>query len=222
MSGSLDDIKIIQKVFGLSPTDVIREIEEEIPKVKNGGDGVALCLSKYRISDDVLDAAVRLKEVVGQINVVIHALGILVSLQHILEKGETVESISLGAGNTGKPFDLVTNCRVAEFKFIRWQGGPESIRQNGVFKDFLALLWDESGKKRQLFLNGTSEALHFLNGGRSISSILSRNVNIRTKFYDRYDNKYNKVGEFYSVYKNDVEIIDLNTLFPVSKRIFAM
>jgi hypothetical protein len=42
---------------------------------------------------------------------------------------------------TGRSFDLETSYRVAvaEFKFIRWQGGPESIRQNQLFKDFYLL-----------------------------------------------------------------------------------
>ena len=42
---------------------------------------------------------------------------------------------------TGRSFDLETSCRVAvaEFKFIRWQGDPESIRQNQLFKDFYLL-----------------------------------------------------------------------------------
>jgi hypothetical protein len=42
---------------------------------------------------------------------------------------------------TGRSFDLETSYRVAvaELKFIRWQGGPESIRQNQLFKDFYLL-----------------------------------------------------------------------------------
>jgi hypothetical protein len=55
---------------------------------------------------------------------------------HILRPGEVIDCVSLGAGNTGRAFDLETNLRIAEFKFIHWQGGPESIRQNSLFKDF--------------------------------------------------------------------------------------
>lgn len=69
-----------------------------------------------------------------KVNVVIHALGILLCLPHILEADGTVQYVSLGAGNTGRQFDLETDRRVAEFKFIQWQGGPESIRQNSLFK----------------------------------------------------------------------------------------
>jgi len=53
-----------------------------------------------------------------------------------LQSGEVVEQLSLGAGNSGKSFDLTTNQRVAEFKFIQWKGGSESARKREFFKDF--------------------------------------------------------------------------------------
>ena len=80
----------------------------------------------------------------GQINVVIHALGILLCLPHILRPGEVIDYVSLGAGNTGRAFDLETSLRIAEFKFIHWQGGPESIRQNSLFKDFYEMAEHET------------------------------------------------------------------------------
>jgi len=61
----------------------------------------------------VLGAAGLIKQLAGQINVVIHALGILLCLPHILRPGEVIEYVSLGAGNTGRAFDLETNLRVA-------------------------------------------------------------------------------------------------------------
>lgn len=54
---------------------------------------------------------------------IMHAAGIMVALPWILESGEIVESLSLGAGNTGRDHDLETNRRIAEFKFIDWRGG---------------------------------------------------------------------------------------------------
>lgn len=77
---------------------------------------------------EVLGAAALIKHLAGQINVVIHALGILLCLPHILRPGEVIDYVSLGAGNTGRAFDLETNHRIAEFKFIRWQVWQESIR----------------------------------------------------------------------------------------------
>ena len=101
--------------------------------------GAVALLSHYNIESPLLEAALTLKEAAAQIDEVIHSLGILQVLPHILEPDEMIESLSLGAGNTGKEFDLITNLRIAEFKFIFWRGGPESIRQNQLFKDFFKL-----------------------------------------------------------------------------------
>ena len=70
-------------------------------------------LREYHAQHDALAAAGLVKRLAGQINVVIHALGILLCLPKVLQPGEVVESISLGAGNTGKPFDLETSHRVS-------------------------------------------------------------------------------------------------------------
>lgn len=99
---------------------------------------------------EVLGAAAEMKRLAGHINVTIHALGVLLCLPHLLDPGETVEYASLGAGNTGRQFDLETNQRIAEFKFIRWRGGPEAICQNSIFKDYF-LLADHATDKRNIY-----------------------------------------------------------------------
>src|SRR6266511_1233873 len=131
---------------------------------------------------DVVAAAALMKRVAGQINVVIHALGILLCLPHILKADEVIEYVSLGAGNTGRAFDLETNQRVAEFKFIRWQGGAEAIRQNGLFKDFYMLAEHSSAKSKYLYVLGTKYPLKFFNSRRSVSSILSQQVGLKEQF----------------------------------------
>lgn len=134
------------------------------------------------LSESVLDAALVLKQAAGQINVIIHAVGILTALPRILENGERVESLSLGAGNTGREFDLETDRRIAEFKFIQWRGGPESIRQNGLFKDFFYLAEADASKERYLYVLGLEYPLRFLNGRRALSSILTKDHRFRTDF----------------------------------------
>lgn len=194
-------LEMLKLAFGGNPLPVIRKLE------------LARGHSMRKDSQfwlGTLYAALELKAVAGQVNVMAHAAGILAALPHILEPSESVESLSLGAGNTGKGFDVTTDRRVAEFKFIQWRGGPEAIRQNQVFKDFLKLLWDDSGRRQQLFLTGTDEALRFLRGRRSLSSILSRNVKLRDEFQQRYGDSYRVVGEFYRSFQHQVEIIDLN------------
>jgi len=65
-------------------------------------------LVELGVGESLLSAATVLKRAVGQVNVLIHAVGILTSLPKILEPGETIAYLSLGAGNTGRPFDLET------------------------------------------------------------------------------------------------------------------
>lgn len=59
-----------------------------------------------------------MKAFAGQIDVLVHAVGILVGLPYVLEDDEEIESLSLGAGSSGRDHDLVTNTRVGEFKFV--------------------------------------------------------------------------------------------------------
>ena len=146
----------------------------------------------------------------GQINVTIHALGILLCLPHILEVGETVEYVSLGAGNTGRQFDLETNLRVAEFKFIRWRGGPEAIRQNTTFKDFYLLGAHPTSKRKHLYLLGTEHALKFFEGGRALRSVLSRDQELGRMFFERFGERFRTVGDYYAVHGGEVKIEDIS------------
>lgn len=167
-------------------------------------------LEEVGVGRKALAAAAEMKRLAGQINVTIHALGILLCLPHILEPGERVEHVSLGAGNTGRKFDLETNLRVAEFKFIRWRGGAESVRQNGVFKDYLLLAMDGIPKRKYLYLLGTRHALRFLQGGRALSSVLSRNARLQKIFSERFGNEFQTVGEYYAEHANAVQIEDVS------------
>ena len=161
-------------------------------------------------SREALRTAAELKRQAGQINVTIHALGILLCLPHLLEPGERVESVSLGAGNTGRLFDLETNVRVAEFKFINWRGGSETIRQNGVFKDYVLLALNPIAKRKHLYLLGTDHAMKFLRGGRAINSVLSRGDKLRNIFAERFGDTYRTVGDYYAAYADAVRIEDVS------------
>jgi hypothetical protein len=132
----------------------------------------------------------------------------------ILEKGETVEYVSLGAGNTGREFDLETNCRIAEFKFIHWRGGAESIRQNQLSKDFYLLAESTSKKRKYLYVLGAKIPLHFLNGGRNLESVLSRNVKLLNDLRSRHGDKYKKVCDYYLAHRHLVAIEDVARWVP--------
>jgi len=128
---------VLQAFGGTSLTATLSRIETDVRGLT--ASDCTRVLDSAGVSRDVLAATAALKRLAGQINVSIHAMGILLCLPHILKPGESVEYVSLGAGNTGREFDLETNHRVAEFKFIYWRGGSESTRQNQLFKDFSLL-----------------------------------------------------------------------------------
>ena len=167
-------------------------------------------LEREGVDRETLVAAAELKRLADQINVTIHALGILLCLPHILEAGETIEYVSLGAGNTGRQFDLETNRRVAEFKFIRWRGGAETIRQNSIFKDFYLLAEHPTSKRKHIYVLGTQHVRKFLRGGRALTSVLSRNNKLRNMFFKRFGKQFRTVGEYYAVHHGKVAIEDVS------------
>ena len=166
-------MRLLSRFTGADLTQTLGRIEGAVRGVT--AEDCSAFLEEAGAGREVLSAAAEMKRLAGQINVTIHALGILLCLPRILEPGEQVEYVSLGAGNTGRQFDLETNYRVAEFKFIRWRGGAESIRQNSIFKDYVLLAEHSTVKRKHLYLLGTEHALKFLRGGRALSSVLSRN-----------------------------------------------
>jgi hypothetical protein len=201
-------IKAISEFQGDSLTESLSILEEGIVGA-NSEKSLNYC-SKNNITDSFIDSALAIKKVAGEINVIIHASGILHALKDILKPGETVLSVSLGAGNTGRKFDLETNLQVAEFKFIDWKGGAESIRQNGIFKDFFELAEYDTDKSKNLYVVGTHYPLKFLNGGRALSSVLSKQPVIQKKILDKYGSGIKITRDYYNLYKGSVKVIDIS------------
>jgi hypothetical protein len=192
---------------GVSLTRTLARIESAASGVTR--DDCPSFLAQHGADAPTLAAAADIKRLAGQINVTIHALGILRCLPHILEPGECVEYVSLGAGNTGRLFDLETNRRVAEFKFIQWRGGPESIRQNAAFKDFVLLAEHPTPKRKHLYLLGTGHALKFFRGGRALTSVLSRNDKLQQTFFTRFGEEFRTVGDYFAAHSDAVQINDV-------------
>ena len=157
-----------------------------------------LCISSG-INDDFLASALEVQKIADQINVIINAAGILRSLQGILELEEKVEYISLGSGNAGKNFDLETNYRIAQFKFINWNGGAESIRQKSIFNAFFELAEYETEKKKFLYIVGTEFPLKFFMGRRTLKSVLSRRPEILERIISKYGPDIEKVNQYYDL-----------------------
>lgn len=170
--------------------------------------------AEQQLDTDLLLAASKIKTVAGRINDIVHAIGILVSLPRIIKENEKITSMSLGAGNTGRMWDLETDQQVAEFKFIRWQGGPESIRQNGLFKDFFGLAEHETDKRRCVYLLGLEHPMKFLLGGRSIDSVVSRNAKLAKDFREKYATQFSCVRDYFEHRRARVELVDLLPIVP--------
>jgi hypothetical protein len=166
------------------------------------------------VTAQVLAAANALKIATAQLHEVIHALGILLCLPHVLEAHETVQALSLGAGNTGKPYDLETNARIAEFTFIRWRGGAETIRQNKVFKDFFMLAEAKSAKRKVLYLVDEERPKRFLyTSRRKLDSVL-KDHSVREEFYASAGRQFETVHEYVATRRGDVEIRDVSAWLP--------
>lgn len=144
----------------------------------------------------------------------VHAIGILNSLPFILEPGEMVQTLSLGAGNTGRPYDLETDRRVAEFKFTSWRGGPEPIRQNQLFKDLFYLVTRPTPKRRFMYVVGKARPMHFLEHGRALRSVLSKDVATAERFRAIYGDQFKTVREYFATVRHLVEIVDLAEVVP--------
>jgi hypothetical protein len=205
-------IELIAEFTGGDLTGRLSEIEQAL-EAGTHEKAVRFC-NEHHLDSDMLQAAFEIKSVAGRINDIVHALGILVSLPKIIREDEKIISMSLGAGNTGRLWDLETDRQVAEFKLIRWQGGSESIRQNGLFKDFFSLAEYETDKARRLYVLGIEHPKKFLLGGRSIDSIVSRNATLAKEFREKYGNRFTRVREYFEQRRHQVELVDLIPIVP--------
>jgi len=191
-----------------------------IADLENAGVGlnprqIEKLLEQEDVGTDLVAAAATIKALAGQVNVLMHAAGILVSLPHILEPGEVVESLSLGAGNTGRDHDLETDRRIAEFKFLEWRPSRNTIRENVVFADVFSVAAADTNKRRVVYLLGTDHALRFLRGGRALTSVLSRSPKVRRMFEETYGTgTFATVREYWATVCEKVEIVDLRELVP--------
>jgi hypothetical protein len=214
---SLDQVQGFQK---RSLTRQIAELEKSLYGLKKEA-VTALCLQKD-VTSVLLDSALSLKRAASQIHVIIHAVGIALSLPYLLDEDEQIEFVSLGAGNTGKAFDLQTDRRIAEFKFIHWQGGSETIRQNALFKDFYLLAESEITKRKFLYVVDDLHPLKFFNSGRAIKSIFSRFPHLMDDMRNRYGERFLKVKEYYGFKKSTVAVVDLKRIVPAFAKGFDL
>ncbi len=202
-----DAARILNGFRGAELTKTLAGIEKSVNGLES--EKCSQTVNASGASADVLAAAGMVKKLAGQINVVIHATGILMCLPKILEPGEVVEYVSLGAGNTGRRFDLETDRRVAEFKFIRWRGA-DSIREGALFKDFYLLAEHSTPKRKYIYVLGTEYPLKFLTGGRAIKSVLEKYARLLTRFTESHGTRFTTVRDYYQARGAEVSLADVS------------
>jgi hypothetical protein len=166
------------------------------------------------LSERSLRGALILKQLAGQIDVVVHTVGILTALPHVLRDHEVVESLSLGAGTGGKHHDLETNLQIAEFKFIQWQRTGNAVRENNLFVDLFALASANTKKRRVLYVVDAEVPLRFFRGGRALDSVLSQNAAAAKRFRNLHGHQFATVREYVASVGGRVEVVDLLDIVP--------
>jgi hypothetical protein len=164
----------------------------------------------------LLAAAVTVRRELGPLGDLIHAAAIMTLLPELLEDGETlVNRPSLSAGDDpGRPFDVETNLRVAEFKFDVWTGRDDH-RKRELFRDFVRLASDTSGRRPELLVLG-AEPRHFLEASRSKASwALARSPGTLRLFTEQFGDVSASVAAFTAGPGARVRVVDMAPILPV-------
>jgi len=176
--------------------------------------GALKVLQHEGVDEHLLRAALDIKRLAGEVNVVIHAVGILLTLPRILEPGEQIRSTSLGAGTGGRPHDLVTTYRIAEFTFIKWRG-HDAVRQQELFADFVNLAEAQGELRRELYVAGAQLPRHFLaTSHRALTSVCERRPDVLSRIRSKHGDAFQTVAEYSAACGRDVKVVDLEGILP--------
>jgi hypothetical protein len=217
MSGLLSAFELVRAFKGQSLANRIAFLERDAEH-KSRMDLPAV-LTEAAITSALMRSAIEVKRAASQIDEVVHAIGTLLALPDILEEGEIVESISLGAGNTGRDFDLETDRRIAEFTFIDWKGGPESIRKQKLFKDFYCLAESETSKRRFVYVLGDDHAQRVFTIRSSCKSMLRKFADLQAELVAKYGAEMT-VREYFDTRRHLVAIVNLKLVSPTVAHAF--
>ncbi|NDZ92849.1 PE-PGRS family protein [Streptomyces sp. SID6673] len=180
-------------------------------------DGCARVIDEFEFSEDILDAALAVRASAGRLNDVIHAATIARALPLILQPGEIVRTRpSLGAGNDpGRPFDLETDRRIAEFKVSQWKGA-DTMRKRTVFADLVHLALDASGRQPQLYVVGPLPQRFLTRSKATAEWALGRSSpTMRSRFANAFGPASEiTVADFTATFASRVEVVDLAQLIP--------
>lgn len=164
---------------------------------------------------ELFEAALVVKQISAQIDEMVHASGIIKCLPLILQEDEIIESLSLASGAEGDGIDLVTNIRIAEFKFAKWQVGKgNGMRKRQVFGDLVQLYLNPSVKKKELYVLSYPMVIKYVQSKKAMwKNALSKSGELDAKL-ENYLKKNNidarLLNEIYIL--SNVEVIDIATI----------
>lgn len=163
-------------------------------------------VNKQSIPDltDIYKSALEIKKLSAQIDEIVHATGIIQCLPKILKTGEKVIDLSLASGAEGEGIDLVTNTRIAEFKFARWQDSKANgMRKRQVFADLVNLYLHPTTKTKELYVFNAEKIKSFFSSKKSTwKNVLSKSGGLDIKLEKHLNDKNNN-----SLYLNDVYLV---------------
>jgi hypothetical protein len=201
-----DALKIVSDFKGKNLKQNLREIKTNLIG-KGKSDIIDL--------NNVYEAALEVKRLSAQIDEIVHSTGIIKCLPYILSEDEKVIDLSLAAGADGDGIDLVTNKRIAEFKFSRWQSGvANGMRKRQVFSDLVNLYINPSTLRKELYVFGAAKIISFFESKRSTwKNVLSKSGGLDKKL-ESHLTKHGVSGIFlndvYSI--SGVEVIDIDEI----------
>jgi hypothetical protein len=170
-----------------------------------------------QLPPNIYEVALEIKEISSQIDEIVHATGIIQCLPLILKPNEIIEKVSLGAGAGNDSFDVVTDKRIAEFKFSRWQAKSNGQRNRLVFADFVKLLLADTNKTKELYVFNRDIIISFLQSKKaSWKKVLSKSGGLDIKL-----DHYLKTHQIDATYLNEIyqiqpiEIIDIDTILKI-------
>ena len=226
-----DTLRKLEELWKLAPPGVpVRAFTQPIASALVGTTGPddARARAGTALGDamSIYRAALALKALAGEVDVLLHAIGITVALPHVLLPDERVISVSVdhdGAGTAGAAGlgvgDLVTDRQIAEFTFIRWHPTKgNGAREVKLLRDLIKLdLLDDSlaeGRRRVLYVTGAAPVERFLAGRTTVEKKLGRNADVLTRLKDRYSDDLPRLGDYWRNLAGRVELVDLHTLSP--------
>jgi len=171
----------------------------------------------HKIPDlnEIYHSALEVKKLSAQIDEIVHATGIIQCLSKILEKNEEVIDLSLASSSEGEGIDLVTNKRIAEFKFARWQlHNANGMRKRQVFADLVNLYLHPTTKSKELYVFNAEMIKSFFSSSRAEwKNVLSRSGGLDKKLEEHLNQRgiYGKyLNDVYSISK--VQVFDIDDI----------